>query len=175
MSWLLATWAGALALLAALVAVTRPNIVHALLFLLAALIALGAAFFALAADFAGAIQLLIYAGAIVALFVFVVMTVDASPDKLAEERARIRAAWKGPALLAGLALVPILVALLAAPLDGGAPAPATAAALGSLMFGPWAVVTELATLLLLAGMIAVRHIGRRHPRRAPDADTGAVR
>jgi NADH:ubiquinone oxidoreductase subunit 6 (subunit J) len=43
----------------------------------------------------------------------------------------------------------------------GAPAPAGAAALGRWMFGDWAVVTELLSLLLIAGMIGVRVLRRR--------------
>lgn len=161
MSWGLALWAGAAALAASALAVTRPNVVHALLCLLAALVALGGAFFALGADFAGAIQLLIYAGAVVAVFVFVVMTIDASPERLAEARAGLRATWRLPAALAAAALLPILGALLLGHGTPGAPAPSGAAELGLLMFGDWAVATELATLLLLAGLMGVRLLGRR--------------
>jgi len=41
----------------------------------------------------------------------------------------------------------------------------TVQALGALLFGPWAVVVELASSLLLAGLIGVRHLGRRSGRR----------
>ena len=159
MSWALATWAAALALAAVLVAVTRDSVVHALLLLLAALIALAAAFFALASPFAGAIQLLIYAGAVVAVFVFVVMTVEAGAEARARERALFSGAWPLPAAVTLLALLPMLVGL-------GGTGPATPAATGAadvglLMFGDWAVATELVSLLLIAGMIGVRVLGRR--------------
>lgn len=167
MSWGLAIWAGAVALAAALLAVTRASVVHALLLLLAALVSLGVAFFALAADFAGAIQLLIYAGAVVAVFVFVVMTVESGPEALARERALLGDAWKGPAALMALACLPVVVGLGATPPAPGAPAPASIRALGLLLFGEWALVTELVSLLLIAGMIGVRHLGRRRPRKDP--------
>ncbi len=159
MSWALATWAAALALAAVILAVTRDSVVHALLLLLAALIALGVAFFALASPFAGAIQLLIYAGAVVAVFVFVVMTVEAGAEARARERALFSGAWPLPAGVAALALLPMLIGL-------GGTAPATpgqtgAADVGRLMFGDWAVATELVSLLLIAGMIGVRVLGRR--------------
>jgi NADH-quinone oxidoreductase subunit J len=159
MSWGLATWAGLLALAATALAVTRDSVVHALLLLLGALIALAVAFFALAAPFAGAIQLLIYAGAVVAVFVFVVMTVEAGPEARARERALFSGAWPVPAAVVALALLPMVLRL-----GGGAegtPAPAGARDLGLLMFGDWAVVTELVSLLLIAGMIGVRVLGRR--------------
>jgi NADH-quinone oxidoreductase subunit J len=41
-----------------------------------------------------------------------------------------------------------------------AAAPVSAQQVGRLLFGPWAVAIELASLLLLAGLIGVRHIGR---------------
>jgi NADH-quinone oxidoreductase subunit J len=160
-SWGVAIWAAGLALLSAVLAVSRPSPVHALLLLLAALVALAVAFFAVSAAFAGAVQLLIYAGAIVAVFVFVVMTVDPGPEAMARERARLRGAWLLPGAVAALAVLPLLVGLAG---DGVAPATSGnigAGALGGLLFGRWALVTELVSLLLVAAMIGVRLLGRR--------------
>ena len=171
MSWIAAIWAAFAALLAAGLAVTRPSVVHGLLFLLAALICLGMAFFALAANFAGAIQLLIYAGAVTAVFVFVVMTIEAGPEALAEERRRLKAAWPAPAAVTGIAVLPILAGLGFGEADPGTPAAVGAREVGLLMFGDWAVLTELVTLLLLAALIGVHHLGRRGPKRPEPGDT----
>ncbi|KAB7643734.1 NADH-quinone oxidoreductase subunit J [Polymorphobacter fuscus] len=153
-------WAGATALLAALMTVTRTTIVHALMYLVAMLLALAAMFFALGASFAGALQILVYAGAIVAVFVFVVMTVEAGPAIAAQERARLRGAWRGPALLVALLLVPLLAGLV----PGTAAAlPVSAKAVGALLFGPWALAVELASFLLLAALLGARHLARRTP------------
>ncbi len=169
MSALAAILAGALALGAVLLAVTRPSVVHALMYLVAALVSLGAAFFALAASFAGALQILVYAGAVVAVFVFVVMTVDASEAALETERRQLAAAWKAPAAISALAVLAVLAAALT---GDGAPAaaadPPTATDLGLLLFGPWAVATELASLLLLAALVGVRHLGRHRGIRGED-------
>jgi NADH-quinone oxidoreductase subunit J len=136
--------------------------VHALLYLLAALLALAAAFFALGASFAAVLQILIYAGAIVVVFVFVVMTVDASRATPARDRTGLARGWPGAAVIAILVAGPFLFGLGgAAP---GAPAPVSAQAVGRLLFGPWALAVELASLLLLAGLIGVRHLGRRDRR-----------
>lgn len=161
MSWAVAIWAGLIGLIAAIVAVTRTNIVHALMFLLAALISLAAAFFALAASFAGVIQLLIYAGAIVAVFVFVVMTVDSGPEANARERAELRRSWRMPAAITLLAIVPLSGALLMQSGQVGTPGGTEAGEIGLLLFGPWAVALELISLLLLAALIGVRHLSRR--------------
>jgi len=175
MSWGFAIWAATLAFAAAVLAVTRTSAVHALLLLLACLIALGVAFFAMAANFAGAIQLLIYAGAVVAVFVFVVMTVDGSAAALAREREFLRRAWRWPALIVGLCVIPILFGIGGGEMGAGQPAPAPARDLGLLMFGDWGVATELVALLLIAGMLGVRHLGRRTGAAAGSGDGGRGR
>jgi len=118
------------------------------------------AFFAMAANFAGAIQLLIYAGAVVAVFVFVVMTIDGSEAAIAREHELLRRAWRWPALIVGLSVIPILFGIGGATVGDGTPAPTRATDLGLLMFGDWSVATELVALLLIAGMLGVRHLGR---------------
>lgn len=163
----LALLPAALSLVACALAVTRPNVVHALIWLVAALLGLAATFFALGAGFAGAVQILIYAGAIMAVFVFVVMTVDSGPDAIAAEQSRIARAWPLPAL-AALALLAIL-ALQLRPDDAGltpAGGAVSARAVGALLFGPWAVAVEVAGFLLLAALLGARNLGRRPP---PDA------
>lgn len=158
-----ALWAGSLALISALLVVTRASVVHALIWLLVTLLSLSASFFALGASFAGAAQILIYAGAILAVFVFVVMTVDASPKALEQERARLGRAWVPPALVAALVLVPLFAWRGAPGADTAAPMGAAVSAtdLGMLLFGPWAAVVEIASGLLLAALMGARHLGRR--------------
>lgn len=160
MSWGIAIWAGLLALVAGGLAVTRASIVHALLLLIASLLCLAAAFLALAAAFAAAIQILIYAGAITAVFVFVVMSVDSGDGTLALERRELSAAWRWPAAMLVLALVPLVAGLFSSEASPGAPAAVPLRELGMLLFGPWAVTVELVSLMLLAAVIGVRHLGR---------------
>ncbi|NEW88814.1 NADH-quinone oxidoreductase subunit J [Rhodopseudomonas sp. WA056] len=165
MSSLLAIYAGAFALISAALSVTRPNAVHALLYLVVTLLALAVCFFALGAAFAAVLLILVYAGAIVVLFVFVVMTLPVSPEAITRERALLRGAWPVPLLMSVLIIAPFVFGefgLTAA----GQPAPVSAQEVGKLLFGRWALAVELASLLLLAGLIGVRHIGRsdRSPR-----------
>ena len=151
-----------LALVFALIALTRPSAVHALVWLVAALLSLAVAFFAMGASFAGAVQILIYAGAIMAVFVFVVMTVDSAPDAIAAESARISGAWRLPAAAAA-ALLAALVLRLGPAEPALAPADDTqqASEVGALLFGPWAAAVEIAGFLLLAALLGARHLGRR--------------
>jgi NADH-quinone oxidoreductase subunit J len=165
MSPLLAIYAGAFALVSAAISVTRPNAVHALLYLVVTLLALAVCFFALGAAFAAVLLIMIYAGAIVVLFVFVVMTLPVSPESVTRERGLLRGAWPLPLLLSVLVVAPFVFGEFGLTATG-TPAPVSAQAVGRLLFGPWAIAVELASLLLLAGLIGVRHIGRndRTPR-----------
>jgi NADH-quinone oxidoreductase subunit J len=156
---------GAIAVLAALLAVTRATIVHALLYLVVMLLALAALFFALGASFAGALQILVYAGAIVAVFVFIVMTVDAGPDAVARERRRLHGAWRGPLLLVAMILLPLLAGPHGSATAGTALLPARA--VGGLLFGPWALAVELVSFLLLAALLGARILSRPPPQDEP--------
>ena len=156
-----AIWAGAVALVAMALAVTRPNVVHALIWVVAGLLSLASGFFALGAGFAGAVQILIYAGAIIAVFVFVVMTIDSGPEAMAEERARLATGWKGPLGLVLVVLATALLGLAGSAGEAAAPQPVPARELGALLFGPWAVAVELASAMLIAALLGARHLARR--------------
>lgn len=153
--------AGAVALIAAALAVTRASIVHGLMCLVAALVALAMAFFALGAGFAGSLQILIYAGAILVVFVFVVMTVDDKPEALALERERLKQSWFYPVIVVLLVSAPFVLGLPGDVVAPGAPASVAARRVGALLFGPWAIAVEIASFLLLAALLGARHLGRR--------------
>ncbi len=153
-------------MIAAALAVTRTNVVHSLLYLLSTLLALAAAFFALGAGFAAALLIIVYAGAIVVLFVFVAMTVGTDGSAMAREREMLRQSWPVPAAISVLVAAPFLFGI-SDPIPSHA-TPVSAQAVGRLLFGPWAIAIELASFLLLAGLIGVRHIGRdRGPEQEP--------
>ena len=166
--------AGAIAVLATVRMLTAVDVVHALLHLILSLLAVAVVFFTLGAPFVGALEIIVYAGAIMVLFVFVVMMLNLGARARAAERQLLPArAWVGPTILAAVLLV-LLVWVLAA--EPPAPAPTAAASgpavVGAALFGPYALGVELASLLLLAALVAAYHLGARH--RAP-ADVPAVR
>lgn len=165
-----AAWATALALLAALLAVTRTSPVHGLGFLVTALLGLACAFFALGAPFAGALQILVYVGAVVVVFVFVVMTLEASAPGGPRERFAWLRAGVGPAILAALILAPFVLGLGVEHIAPGPDAGISAQSVGRVLFGSWALAVELASFLLLAGLLGVRHLGRRD---RPDGARGS--
>ncbi len=144
----------ALSVLCALSVILARHPVYAVLGLVGTLFALSALFAGLQAYFVAIIQILIYAGAILVLFLFVVMLLDMSPE------AQLRIRW-GSMGLAGLLfggvflweLIRATQAFLIHPHSGGAPLPGTTAAVGKLLFTTYALPFEVASLLLLVGVI----------------------
>src|ERR687885_1915675 len=97
---------GLIAIAAAITFVTRKSPVAAALWLVVTMFCLAALFIMLDAQFIGAIQVLVYAGAIMVVFLFVVMLLNlGQPTELADAR---RGAWKLGAGAVGLALVSLL-------------------------------------------------------------------
>ena len=68
--------AAAIAVLSTVMVITRLNAVHALLYFIVSLFAVALIFFLLGAPFVAALEVIIYAGAIMVLFVFVVMLLN---------------------------------------------------------------------------------------------------
>ena len=65
--------ASLVALIATVMAMTRANAIHALIYLIVSLLAVAVIFFLIGAPFAAALEIVIYAGAIMVLVVFVIM------------------------------------------------------------------------------------------------------
>lgn len=76
-------FASGIAVVSTLRVITNTNPVHALLYLIISLIAVAMTFFALGAPFAGVLEVIAYAGAIMVLFVFVVMMLNLGPASVA--------------------------------------------------------------------------------------------
>ncbi|TDX28649.1 NADH dehydrogenase subunit J [Modicisalibacter xianhensis] len=164
---------GLVAVLATLGVVVSVNPVHALLYLIVSLIGVAMVFFALGAPFAGALEIIVYAGAIMVLFVFVVMMLNLGEAVVDQERAWLKPGiWRGPAVLAALLLVILAVTLWRG--DIGmviAGETLTAKAVGMTLFGPWLLVVELGAMLLLAALVTASHVGRLStPRQTPGRD-----
>ncbi len=154
--------AAAVALISTVMVITRLNAIHALLYLIVSLLAVAVIFFTLGAAFAAALEVIVYAGAIMVLFIFAVMLLNLGHRSVERERQwQHPKAWIGPAILA-LILVGELAFIIARGTSqlhgGGEVAPKL---VGIALFGPYMLGVELASLLLLAGMVGAYHLGRR--------------
>ncbi|GAB2789550.1 NADH-quinone oxidoreductase subunit J [Halomonas shantousis] len=160
------------AVLATLGVITNTHPVHALLYLIVSLISVAMVFFALGAPFAGALEIIVYAGAIMVLFVFVVMMLNLGEAAVAQERAWLRRRfWLGPSVLAVL-LFGVMASLLFSGDGRGVIAgeTLTAKAVGMQLFGPYLIVVELAAMLLLAALVTASHLGRSEAHDEADSE-----
>lgn len=144
--------------------ITRTDVVHALLYLVVSLLAVASVLFNLGAPFVAALEVLIYAGAIMVLFVFVMMLLNPGQRASREERGWLSpCAWIGPGLLATVLVIEFFLAL-----SGASARAATGSAVGPkavalVLFGPYLLGVELVSMLLLAGIVGVVHLGWNHP------------
>ncbi|MCL6335145.1 NADH-quinone oxidoreductase subunit J [Pectobacterium carotovorum subsp. carotovorum] len=156
---------GLIAILATLRVITHTNPVHALLYMVTSLMAIAGVFFSLGANFAGALSIIVYAGAIMVLFVFVVMMLNLGNSVEEQERNWLKpSVWIGPSILSLALLVIIVNAILSLKDQGITGTPVEAKAVGISLFGPYVLAVELASMLLLAGLVVAFHIGREDKR-----------
>jgi NADH-quinone oxidoreductase subunit J len=140
--------------------VLQRRAVHALLYLIVSFFALAVAMLALGAAFAAALEVVVYAGAILVLFVFVVMMIGAE-GPIPGPRA-----WIGPVCLSIVLLGELAYAFLVepgllAPAGSGTPPAVRPKEVGMALFGPYAICVEIAAFLLLSGLVGAYRIGRR--------------
>ncbi|QLC77463.1 NADH-quinone oxidoreductase subunit J [Pseudomonas sp. LPB0260] len=161
-------FAAGVAVMATLRVITSSNPVHALLYLIISLLAVAMVFFSLGAPFAGALEIIVYAGAIMVLFVFVVMMLNLGAAAVEQERRWLTPGiWLGPALLCALLLGQLLYVLLAAPSSAAiGQVTVDAKTVGISLFGPYLLAVELASMLLLAALVAAYHLGRHEAKDA---------
>lgn len=153
------------AVVSTVVAITGVNAIHSLLYLIVSFLAIALVFFTLGAPVVAALEVIIYAGTIMVLFVFVVMILNLGRESVEQEKRWLRPTTLiGPALLTTVLMgeVIYLLARNTSTLSGvGAIQPRE---LGSALFGPYLLGVELASMVLLAGLIGAYHLGRRYRR-----------
>jgi len=150
----------AVAIFATVMMITRLNAVHGLLYLILSLLAVGVIFFLLGAHFAAVLEVIIYAGAIMVLFVFVIMMLNQGQKTIVQESAWLQPGiWIGPSLLALILFVELLLIVV---LSGNAETGhvVNSKQVGIALYGPYLLAVELASMLLLAGLVGAYHLGK---------------
>jgi NADH-quinone oxidoreductase subunit J len=154
--------AGAVAVAATILAITRLNAIHALLYLIVSLLAVAVDFFCIGAPFIAALEVIVYAGAIMVLFVFVVMMLNLGPQAVEMERRWLTPGmWTGPAILSAVLIAELGYLFTRAgptlePMRTVGPKE-----VGAALFGPYLIGVELASILLMGGLVGAYHLGRR--------------
>jgi NADH-quinone oxidoreductase subunit J len=152
------------AIIASYKVVTGTNPVHALLNLVVSLLAVAGLFFIMGAPFAGALEILVYAGAILVLFVFVVMMLNLGQSTQIQEKSWINSkALAVPFFLSSSLLVILMVSMVAgvdSTLALGTQV-VTPKAVGISLFDKYLLLVEFASALLLAALIGAYHLAKR--------------
>jgi NADH-quinone oxidoreductase subunit J len=148
----------------ALLAVTRRNPVHSVLWVLALFLHVAGIFLLVGAEFLAAVQVIVYAGAILVFYLFFVMLIDLPRE---EAGPRFGAHWPLCAaagiVFAALALYasdPWLVPTARRVATGG-PSPGNLSAVGTALFTQFALPFEIASLILLAAIVGAVVIAKR--------------
>jgi NADH-quinone oxidoreductase subunit J len=154
--------AAAIAIIATVMVITRLNAVHALLYLIVSLLSVAVVFYTLGAPFVAALEVIVYAGAIMVLFLFAIMILNLGPQTTNQESQWLHPSmWWGPAALVSILIGELIYVLV----QTGSQIPAgivvEPSRVGQALFGPYLLGVELASMLLLAGLVGAYHLGRR--------------
>ncbi len=154
--------AALVAIISTVMVIVGLNAVHALLYLIVSLLAVALIFFILGAPFAAALEVIIYAGAIMVLFVFVMMMLNLGEAAVVLERQWLTPGmWVGPAILTAILMAELVYMFI----QGGNPDSGAGIVdskqVGIGLFGPYLLGVELASMLLLAGLVGAYHLGRQ--------------
>jgi NADH-quinone oxidoreductase subunit J len=153
--------AGTVAIAATLMVITRHNPVHALLYLNVSLLAHAMLFYLLGASFAALLEIIIYAGAIMVLFIFVVMLLNLGKETAEQERKWLKPkVWVGPSILAAILFGEFLILVLSSEQGLYSPVTVSPREVAVSLFHEYLIGVELAAMLLMAAVVGAAHIGR---------------
>jgi NADH-quinone oxidoreductase subunit J len=160
---------GAVIVAATVLAVTRRQPVHAVLYLVIGFLGTSCLFYLLGAPLLAAFTVIIYAGAILVLFLFVIMLLQRSPRELAGIPQ-----W-GPGVLLGTLFVAVTAGAALQDPGGGVPlqgAVAPPRELGLFLFERYWLAVEMVSILLLVALVAVIQVGRRRGAASSQGEEG---
>src|SRR5688572_3777673 len=93
--------------------ITRYTPIHALLYLVVSFLAVAMIFLSLGAPFVSVLEVIVYAGAIIVLFIFVVMMLNLGRETATQERQWLQPRiWVGPSILVLVLLIEMIILLV---------------------------------------------------------------
>jgi NADH-quinone oxidoreductase subunit J len=147
-------------IISTLLVITRHNPVHALLYLIISLLSLAMIFFLLGAPFVALLEIIIYAGAIMVLFIFVVMLLNLGQQTAEQEKVWLKPkVWIGPAILSAILFAELFYLLPIAQAQADMPT-IDAKVVAVSLFKHYVIGVEMAAMLLMAGVVGAAHIGQ---------------
>jgi len=160
---------GAIAVVSAILVITRKNVVHSAVCLAATLLSVAGIFLTLKAEFLAGVQVIVYVGGILVLFVFVIMLI--ALDRSIFERQynrQWRIAMVTAIILAGEFAYVLYRGGNSFPLPSPASAPAVGAgltgnsqAVGTMLYTTYLLPFEIASVLLLVAIVGAVVLAKR--------------
>ena len=157
----------ALAVVSSLLVIGQRNPIYSVLLLITSFGALSGLYVLLDAPFVAVIQIIVYAGAIMVLFLFVVMLLNASHEDTPADERTIRLFRPGPMRFGALLAVALAVELVWVLLRGRVRLPfregavSSVAAIGRRLFTEYAFQFEVTSILILVAMLGAVLMARR--------------
>jgi len=158
---------GAIAVIASLLVIAQHNPVYSVLLLIASFGALSGLYVLLNAPFVAVIQIVVYAGAIMVLFLFVVMLLNAPHEDTDEDERRHVLLRSGPARFGGFLAVALVLELVWALSQGretgefSGGSTSSVAAIGRSLFTDYAFAFEVTSVLILVALVGAIVLAQR--------------
>jgi len=154
--------AATIGVIATFMVITRYHAVHALLYFVVSLLSIAVVFYVIGAPFIAALEVIIYAGAIMTLFIFVIMMLNLGAATIDQERTWLTPKiWVGPSVLTLILLIQFLLVMFNTGLQGNEMMVIEPKEVGVSLFTQYLLAVELAGMLLLAGIVGAYHLGKR--------------
>jgi len=141
--------------------------VHALLYLIVSLFSVAVIFFTLGSPFAAALEIIIYAGAIMVLFIFAVMLLNLGQEAQAEEKRLLNfKIWIGPGILSLILLIQLFAILTPgfSGFSGFSGQVISPKEVGISLFHKYLLGVELSGMLLMSGIVGAYYLGEKKKR-----------
>jgi NADH-quinone oxidoreductase subunit J len=149
----------------AILAITRSNPVHSVLWVLALFLHVAGIFLLVGAEFLAAVQVIVYAGAILVFYLFFLMLLDLRVETAGR---RFGAHWPigaaaglGFVILAARSTIPGLAPPARPPVAAGGAGTGNLAAIGAALFSEFALPFEVVSLVLLVAIVGAIVVARR--------------
>jgi NADH-quinone oxidoreductase subunit J len=163
--WVIFSASGLIALFGAIMTVTRRNPIHSALWLIVAFFSLAVVYLTLHAQFIAVAQVMVYAGAIMMLIIFVIMLVQLEVETV--RKARVTGAKVIGTFITVILFLEVAAAFVTFPGTSAKPAVAAGeavgdvASVGTALYGKYLFPFEIASILLLVGVVGAVVLARR--------------
>ncbi len=167
-SWLIFVVAGLLAIVSSLLMVTRRNPVHSALWLIVAFFSIAIIYISLNAQFIAVAQVIVYAGAIMMLILFVIMLIQLESEQ--QLTGKVTGGKMIAAFITVIFFLEVVAAVLSFGVMTGNKGPFTPQALsgmgnvravGMVLYGKYMFPFEIASILLLIGIVGAVILSKR--------------